>query len=98
MYLYEPTSRSYTAQLRLNIHHDFSGHFYLDLSPYADRNLEDGVTGRAGAEMDIGAVIGDTALELFHHSAHNLDHESPLQDRRNLEMDAIRLRCMLRKY
>ena len=96
MYLFEPTSESYTAELKLNIHHDMNDYSYIDLSPYAMRNIREGVTGRAGAEADIGIWIGDVALELYHHSSHNLDHISPDPGKGAIEMDAIRLKWKLR--
>lgn len=80
------------TEVRLEVHYPITEELYLDIKPYVVRSTEDEITGRAGAIVEIGIQFDRFDVELFHHSAHDLDSG----DGDPLEVDGIRFRWRMR--
>lgn len=92
LYLREARAPYADTEVRLEVHYPITDHLYLNVEPYVQRSTEEGVTGRAGAVVEIGAEFDGFSVELFHHSAHDLDRG----DGDPLGVDGIRLRWRMR--
>lgn len=67
------TTPYYDSKLQVNIHKDIGTKFYVDVQPYVYRDINSGITGRAGAKADVGVHLGTIDLEVQHESVHTLD-------------------------
>lgn len=91
LYLREARAPYADTEVRLEVRYPITEHLYLNVKPYVVRSSEEDITGRAGAVVEIGASFDGFDVELFHHSAHDLDRG----DGDPLEVDGIRLRLRM---
>jgi hypothetical protein len=72
IFLRTPSCPCATTKTELHVRKEYTD-YYIDLSPYVLRDVEDNITGRAGVEIEAGFNWKDISLGYYHHSSHNLD-------------------------
>jgi len=81
------------VQVDLHVSKEYSNGFYIDATPYVQRDTMTGITGRAGAHIEIGKDFGPLSIGLEHESDHSLDRGDELP----AEYDGIVLKWNLSK-
>lgn len=77
--------------VQLNVEKRWDNNIFLKITPYVMRNWAQDITGRAGAELELGYSFKYFDLGYYHHSAHNLDQNFGS----SVELDMVRMHISL---